>query len=53
MKKEHIICEAIPFDGLKEQIRIINELKRKFGRVKIEVMSSLIYCESIEVVKDI
>lgn len=51
--KKYLTCEAIPFDGFKEQVRIVNDLKRKFKNAKIEILNNVIFCETIEVVKDI
>lgn len=47
-----MICGAIPYRNFKERLRIIEQLKREFGKVKIFVTDDFIvyehYMEVIE-----
>lgn len=40
-----MICGAIPYNNFKEKLRIINELKKEFGKVKIMVMDDIVVYE--------
>lgn len=40
-----MICGAIPYDNFKEKMRIIQELKREFGRVRIIILDDVVVYE--------
>lgn len=40
-----MVCGAIPYNSFKEKLRIINELKKEFGKVKITVMDDVVVYE--------
>ena len=40
-----MVCGAIPYNNFKERMRIINELKKEFGKVRITVMDDVVVYE--------
>jgi hypothetical protein len=40
-----MVCGAIPYSNFKEKVRIINELKKEFGKVKIMVLDDVVMYE--------
>lgn len=46
-----MICGAIPYDNFKEKMRIIQELKREFGKVKIIILDNVVVYEHYDKLK--
>lgn len=40
-----MICGAIPYNSFKDRLRIVNDLKKEFGKVKIIVLDDIVLYE--------